>query len=768
VIRIVCLVWLLSGGIAQAQVESIVRSGEHEGFSRLVFDSQQSLDWTLEQQNNGYTLSFKQPTPIFDTGQVYRFISKSRLLSIVPLPAPQYGYFLEIAKDHLAEAFVTERGVLVVDIKVGDRPRMDVDSSVSSEATSRFVPSPQMYVLQPPRQQIEGNISRQENGNRTVYLVQKSEPSPSKKLPLRLPAVKVLAAQQRLKEALETARVQGVIDLTDEKVNASGSNRLGVGRLNLRATGIAPLDVETITGSVDGNLLEHLNLDAQSVYDRDFTEMGEQQVRERDGATCLENELLDVENWGADVPVERIGNLRRNLVGEFDRVNITALENLVKLYVFLGFGTEARALLSNYDGALKNQAILTELAFLIEDGGVQDESVLRDQGHCDGRGALWAILANGSIPIGEIPDLQLIADLFAQLPSGMRQRMGPRLGTVLLEAGFDTGGETIVNLTARAAGTESPHLELLSARLALSKGKTLVGEGMMRELVMSNSPNTTDALIYLTNSLIDRNGPISDDLVIELATRAFELRFSPVGSRLRQLEILALARQQRQSEAFEILTYEQEIETIDPEIANQIARSVFLSFNLDEGRPANLMETYFNFSNLLTKRASMDDARRHIARGIFEAGLPDTALQIMEVLRRRFTPEDILLVSEINLVLQNPDITLELVEGNDASDARSLRVRALSQKREFSRALDNADPSVSSDRKDDLAWRAGRWSDLATSGTKSRQMAYQYFEERGSTLERSVSGLTEIGELAEKSAAARAEVVQLLQEHPLP
>jgi hypothetical protein len=741
--------------LAQAAIQDaiVVRSGEHDGFSRLVFGPDLASNWALEQQDGGYRLSFTGLSAGFDIAQIYRFIPRTRLRAITSLAAPETGYFLDVASDHMAEAFVTKRGLLVVDIKVGQRPPDPVSDPTPMRGQIPRIETEQR-VLAPP----DARLAQRKAGLAKTGIVYKPQRPATSDPPFRLPPIKVLEAQQRLQDVLQTARRQGVI-LTAKKPSETG---------NSAPAPPTSAEIAVSPTTKTGNFLDHLNLEAQTVYDRDNTGAKPRKTPKAINPNCLDDGQFDLENWGTDDPGGRISGLRRNLVREFDKVNAADLEKLVKLYVFLGFGTEARALLGTYDGVLKNQKLLNELAFLIEDGSVQAKSILADQMDCEGRSALWAILARDSIPLGEVPDGQRIADIFAELPAGLRQRIGPRLGTLLLDAGFDTAARKILNLITRAAGTESPALDLLNARLALRRGKTQKAEKLLNGLVAANSPNAPEALFYLVGSLIERAKPVSDDLLVDLAARALELRGSPLGAKLLLLEIRALARQQRQAQAFEILTHEAILKTIDPETANENANYIFLSFDLDNADPDYLVETYFKYRNLLTNDAGMDRARHHIARGVLQAGLPETALKIMAPAGKRFLPKDILLVGESELALERPDKTLDLIEGMDSPEVRALKVRALAQKRDFALAFDNAGTEAASDLKDNLAWRAGRWNAVAQSNIESRRNASGFIENRKTPTGAPAETLTDFADLAQASATARADIDQLLKDHPFP
>ena len=66
-----------------------------------------------------------------------------------------------------------------------------------------------------------------------------------------------------------------------------------------------------------------------------------------EGDRCLPDARVDVGAWGADTPVaETIGARTAAVFGEFDRVDRPAAESAVKYLLHLGFGVEARTLIT--------------------------------------------------------------------------------------------------------------------------------------------------------------------------------------------------------------------------------------------------------------------------------------------------------------------------------------------------------------------------------------------------------------------------------------
>lgn len=79
-IGMAAMVTMLAG---TAGAQSIaVRSGEHEGFTRLVLTLPRSSEWRLSRTDDGYALSLAEKGMRFDLSDVFRLIPRSRLAAI--------------------------------------------------------------------------------------------------------------------------------------------------------------------------------------------------------------------------------------------------------------------------------------------------------------------------------------------------------------------------------------------------------------------------------------------------------------------------------------------------------------------------------------------------------------------------------------------------------------------------------------------------------------------------------------------------------------
>lgn len=107
------------------------------------------------------------------------------------------------------------------------------------------------------------------------------------------------------------------------------------------------------------------------------------------GPECLANEVFRLPDpREADALIRDISGLRRAMIGEFDRADPGAVENLARLYIAHGLGIEALGLLEEMGSGVPDRPVLAALATLTDDRALPDRNILDAPG-CAGQHALW-------------------------------------------------------------------------------------------------------------------------------------------------------------------------------------------------------------------------------------------------------------------------------------------------------------------------------------------------------------------------------------------
>ena len=325
-----------------AHAESVeVRSGRHDGFTRLILELPERVDFKITNEAEEAHISFADQTLTFDTSPVFRRIGRERIADIGPGDRPA-SLRIEFGCDCEVTSFWHEKSLLVLDVKKAETRR----------DTAELAPE---ETLMPPPVVTRPRVSLQREEIPVFEALSLPQPAfptagnagendtAGEALPIPdMPdEVTIAEARDRLLEQLSRAASQGLLSPrrdfdprikpeTEEKSDQSEEDRNQVGS---HVSEITPLD--------------HVNLQAQSSIDRDFLDTLENRARQVLGNVCLEDELLDAGSWGTDAPfAQQVGPKRIALMEEFDKPNQATTRELAKLYLFFGFGEEALQLIS--------------------------------------------------------------------------------------------------------------------------------------------------------------------------------------------------------------------------------------------------------------------------------------------------------------------------------------------------------------------------------------------------------------------------------------
>ena len=104
-------------GVACAQ-DVTVRSGEHDGYTRLVVKVPPDTDWILKQTKNGARLNVALEGVKFQTDSVFQRLTQNRLSAISQSNADD-ALLMEFGCDCAATAFLYRDTMIVVDIAPG-------------------------------------------------------------------------------------------------------------------------------------------------------------------------------------------------------------------------------------------------------------------------------------------------------------------------------------------------------------------------------------------------------------------------------------------------------------------------------------------------------------------------------------------------------------------------------------------------------------------------------------------------------------------------
>jgi hypothetical protein len=715
-----------------AAQELRVRSGEHEGFSRLVVEPPSGTGWTLGRAGAGYELRFDDERLGFDLSRVYDMIPRDRLAAITAGSAAG-SLALGLGCDCHAVAFQTAGGLVVVDLRDGpppedsefeaaldageDAPDASVDGAANASAGAGGegddgaspVPDLVRSLLMLPdtlpgadpdfapllRAAPETLPSRPLPAGPPVGRpATKPEPAPgepgSKNAPPSVaPApAGMSSAEEALLFQLGRAASQGLVvtapqldaDVGSEVPVADARSGGTVGHSDgaepsLRDSAgpgapAAPADAAS-NSPVPG-------VEAQTSMDRDLLDAALGLPLTPEGAACPPDADFDVAAWAEGKGgYHEIAALQTGLIGEFDRPEPDAVTRLARAYLHYGFGAEARALLHAFEVPEEKARPLVALAYLIDAERTDATAYLREFAACEGVVALWAVLAGGVADANDDPvRYGAVLRTFSALPAGLRRHLGPWLSDILLSAGKPDVARAVRDAVARAPGADAADARLVDARLDVANGLTDRAQARFDTLAAEgNSETTVEAVLAAVNLRLDRGEAVPGDLAETVSALAFEHAEGEFGPALARAEVLALAAAGETEPALATFdTWQREHPgLLDPDVAERLFVEI-----AEFGDDAEVMSAYLDRANELPAYGLSAGAQTRLAARLVGAGFPGAALALLGDLPPGEEAGQLVL-AEAALRAGLPEQALSALSGIRTEAAAILRAEALAR-----------------------------------------------------------------------------------------
>lgn len=601
-----CLLLCLRPQFAAAQ-QVTLRSGEHGGFTRLVLDLPAGVDWRVAPAPGGgsYRVELDQGGFEVDTGDVFRRIGRERLAAVTRLPGG-LGVELELACDCVVDSSTYQDRMAVLDIRPrrADEPRptpAEAPDPVQAGARASGQRTPEVLDF--------GLLPGESDAAGARALLPSFTPGRRLAREMAVGTEERAIAEsfgQSLAEQLARGATQGLLD-ADGPLEQGSRDAGQEAPEDAQDTPLAPpsdaLSAELITGEV-----------ARGFGASSVLRIGGQRA-------CLEDRRLDLPGWfgsggEADV-IARLGALRGQLLGEFDRIDAAVQRDLARLYVSLGFGAEARALLQL--GQKPPDPVLMTLARLSE-GGSDPVGVFAGQSECPGRAALWATLGARELPDVAQIAIPAVMSAFEELPLTLRRTLGPRLAERLAEEGKVDAARNILSRLARALGQTTEEMRLAEARVARAAGAPAEAAALLSGLIAAPGELGVAAAVESIDLATAEGRPVQPGMV-ELTGA-----YSTEGRRTDARDTLWLAHVRAAWASAEFDRAFEEISTVDDVSEDTLvrARSEALGALVASGPEGKFLRYALDPQNLALAPATPALALQ-MAERLLSMGLPDAA-----------------------------------------------------------------------------------------------------------------------------------------------
>ncbi|NDW53214.1 hypothetical protein [Aliiroseovarius sp. PrR006] len=624
-----------------AQARDIaVRSGEHDGFTRLVFYTQSNDTVDISHANDGYLLTLTSGGIDFDILRAFDLIDRSRVGDLVF--AGDGKLVIRQACDCHLKNVRLPSGELVIDIIDGPDPTRHSDASPKPPPTQPIVDVAQrrasLPLFNPPAEPTE-SVEEQEE------VVDKSAVETADLID-ETPKVD----RQALLAQLSRAASQGLIDANIDPPDISPK--------------VVPAEAEAKTPEpppITHVPEEHVRM--QTAVEQARTDGARSDGRTSASHACLPDEQFDIARWGDyasgnNAPVVETSSY----LGEFDRPDKDRLVAHIRQNIYMTFGLEALQLLDSYDANLGDGAVLRMMAEVVEYGEAKSHAVWAPQLVCNTRGALWATLAQPALQ-GRV-DTNAVLRSFSELPPHLRTHLGPALARKFLNSGRIETAIEIRNIAARSGRPPTGDEAILDAKINFAVGQKEQAEQELTDTIQSTLTQTQPAISALIESKLHSGTGISDNELSLLTSVAFEHQRSKEGDALHRLQIRALLHMGRFAPAFELIDGLADPGSLLEDAGRYLVAlgsdAEFLTYSLtrsDWGRVSAAVRLE------MAKRQSAlgfhEHARRHVLSG------DDTPTRS----EREF-------LAELALLQSKPKVALGYLAGLSSSDANLLREKA--------------------------------------------------------------------------------------------
>lgn len=754
---LILAVALSAAGPAQPET-AVVRSGSHQGFTRLVITLASPSGWRLGRSGGGYELRLKRRDVTFDLGRAFDRIARQRLSELAPLGGGG-RLRLVLSCACYVKAFAFRPNILVVDIHDGPPPA----KSPFETTLPPFAPS---HGAQPDP--APAAVSKPAGPYDWRRLGRAMAPAP-----INLATVAsrrdtaIRAARETLLKQLARAGAQGLIEADPERLKLAEHE-------DTPADGPPPTPQppdRPVAATADKGAPppQGLGLTAQTEMDRDSGQETASGLTPQ-GRPCPPAPAFDVGSWADPKRPAgpQIADRRRDLLGEFDRPKPAAVAALAKLYINLGFGAEARTVLDAFPVKIPDAERLRALSGIIDGNGKIPTKAVAGYTGCRGPAAMWSMLA--SPPPGPAATIETGAVLrnFALLPARLRRLIGPALARRFLDRGDTDTSLAIRNAIARVRPAGDPAVEVLDARLDVAQGKRGAADARLRAVVKKDALRAPKALALLVENRVAMGRPVDPAVTSTIEAMLEDHRGTPTGRALSQAHILALGSEDRFDAAFRELAARSKV--LDP--ATGAGLWAMLA---DRGSDESLL----THALVPPKRPLPDKTRLTIARRLLALGF-DTAAKGW-IASLTLSDAARLDLAKAAVEAGRGDLALSFLADLPGKQAQTLAAQAYGLTGDYA-AQEKALAGLDDTAKEGVAaWRAGDWTRAAAYADGARRAAValtqgQDGHEAGPGPAAPIRHATPApaGPLArdrallKDSAEMRARLEKLLSEAPLP
>jgi len=440
----------------------LVSAGEHNGYSRIAFETNGS-EVTVAQNGRTVRLLNLNPSVSFDLKNINDRRKAYRILN-AKIVQTQSGKDLELTLtcDCAVRSSVLDNGKFILDV---------LDSAPAPKAVEPTATTAQTQ--EPPK-----TLSREEQSAERAAERIGTPPSQEDIL-------SVAQARNQMVELLKQAASEGLITIKGDNTAAAPSK--STHKKNLPDSRI----IMNLPDSADPTTTVSVD-DAPALP----TPITNASLNSPGKGICQPDGMFLID--GADFvedPLIEISTLQALLADEEDSNRVDVVQKLVAGLLSIGFGEEALALLTDNG---RQDSIRADVARIIAERDLPTESPLRTAKNCQGAHALWqAVISEPERTNGLY---QRSGAAIEMLPHRLRALIATRIAINLVAAEAWDSAEKLYEVAMADVEHPGPDLEFVRARLDQRLDDPEAARDTLLRIAAGNSNSSADALLALADS----------------------------------------------------------------------------------------------------------------------------------------------------------------------------------------------------------------------------------------------------------------------------
>lgn len=679
-IAAICCASIVSAAGAQ---QLTIRSGEHGNFSRLVVPFPQGTRWMIEQGDDAVSLIPEGRLFQYDTSEIFKFIPRERIYDV----RTQVGtatVFIRTRGEVHHKSFQLQNGTVVLDIVSGsdDGQSKSGAESLNTMRTSRS-DIPHLDLLW------KGVVKSGSIESPSIGLGMKPRSTDGR----------ITRAENDLLRNFSRATAQGIFSIDPLTANHSPSS--------------GSLDVSKPVFFGD------LALKSQTVIDRDLNVRDNEKILSS-GTRCLSDAYFDLTSWVTDQsPIDQISEAHREIVGEFDRDNSEIGEKLVRIYLALGFGAEAKSILKSLNPSSNVLGAYSYIADILDHTDHERNSPISKMIGCNGKVALWAFLGSPESSLTAGANFEAIQAAFSALPRDLRQLVGPDLIEKLISNDARDTAYAIRNSLTRFSLDGEEFISIAQAALDMSAGNQLSAELLLRPIAKTNGKDSAIAFVGMIDARLNCGKSVDYESIKNAEALLQELGETESGLKLRRSTALAYGSVGDFDIAFSILG--DWPTSAKRNLLLQAQQELYMQL-LKTPDDKEFLRQVLHRQSEVSELSLPNVLQIDLARRVIELGFPQVAKKFLNSAITR-TPEGKLILAQAALAEPDPAAAIAYLEGLDGDLSQVLRAASLAELGEHAEASELYLRSGKTVEAGAEAWRGGEWSIAEKFGSQYQRAA---------------------------------------------